>query len=136
MSQSSRPGIERDAFERIVRADTPELLIPARFILDHAPAPLNSVEYLRSVSNGPDSVVGLLNDLRMYIAPADLAPATETNSKQCDVWSFFGVLLMFQGKAHQALEVFDGLYARMLFHQTATGNRFHKGLPLFHMSQC
>ena len=127
---------EREMFEQQLASANPKLLVPFRFIVEHAPAPLNSIRYVQSVCVDQDSVVRLLEDLREHIAPSDLAPSTEKNSLQCDVWSFFDVLLMLQGKVHQALEVFDALYARMLGYQAATGNRIHKGLPLFHMSQC
>ena len=136
MSQPAPPLSERDLFEQNIEAAKPELLVPVRFILDHAPAPLNTIEYVRSVCVDQDCVVRLLDDLRAHIAPEDLAPSTAANSTQCDVWSFFGVLLMLQGKAYQALEVFDALYVRILCYQDTTGSRFHKGLPLFHMSQC
>jgi hypothetical protein len=136
MSQPAAARSEREVFEQAIGAANPELLVPVRFIFDHAPAPLNTIAYVRSVCVDQDCVVRLLDDLRTHIAPEDLAPSTETNSTQCDVWTFFGVLLMLQGKAYQALEVFDALYERMLCHQAATSTRFHKGLPLFHMSQC
>src|SRR5262245_20596836 len=121
MSQPAPLLSEREVFEQTVEEANPELLVPVRFILDHAPAPLNTIDYVRSVFMDQDCGVRLLDDLREHISPGDLAPSTETNSTQCDVWSFFGVLLMLQGKAYQALEVFDALYARMLSHQAATG---------------
>jgi hypothetical protein len=136
MSQSDTAPNEKDMFEQTIGAANPELRFPLRFIFDHAPAPLNTVAYVRSVCVDQDCVVRLLDDLRTHIPPEHLAPSTETNSKQCDVWSFFGVLLMLQSKTFQALEVFDALYERMLCHQATTSTRFHKGLPLFHMSRC
>src|SRR5690606_18172656 len=104
--------------------------------LNHAPAPLNTVAFLRTVFDEQDSVVRLLPELRDKIPPEQLEPSTTVNSIQCDVWSSYGVLLMLQGKALQAIEVFDGLYAGILCRQSKTGKRFHKGLPLFHISQC
>jgi hypothetical protein len=136
MSQPASPLSERDVFEQTIAAANPQVLGAARFIFDHAPAPMNTVAYVRSICVNQDCLVRLLEDLHEHIAPEDLAPRTETNSTQCDVWSFFGVLLMLQGKPYQALEVFDALYSRLLCHQDVTGDRFHKGLALFHMSQC
>ncbi|MGE3822543.1 MAG: hypothetical protein AB7I30_24265, partial [Isosphaeraceae bacterium] len=61
---------------------------------------------------------------------------TTINSPRCGVWSNYGLLLMLQGKLHQAIEILDALYGRILCQQIETGRRFHKGLPLFHISQC
>jgi hypothetical protein len=97
---------------------------------------LNTVKYVQNIFVEQDCATRLVTDLRERIAPEQLAPSAEVNSTQCDVWSFFGVLLLLQGKAYQAVEVFDALYSRMLAHQAETNKRFHKGLPLFHMSQC
>jgi hypothetical protein len=80
--------------------------------------------------------VRLLTELQDKIPPEDLQPTTTVNSIQCDVWSHYGVLLMLQRKVPQAIEIFDALYAGILRRQNATGKRFHKGLPLFHISQC
>lgn len=114
----------------------PELLAPLQFISENAPSPLKKAALVQSVFVEQDCLVRLLDELHSHIPPEAIAPSTEVNSTQCDVWSFFGVLLMLQGKAFQAIEVFNALYMRMLAHQSATSDRFHKGLPLFHMSQC
>lgn len=136
MPQNVTSPSERESFEQTIQSANPEMLFPVRYILDNAPEPLNTIAYVHSVLCEQDCVVRLLDDLGAHIACADLAPSTEVNSPQCDVWSFFGVLLMLQGKAYQALEVLDALYTRMLDQQAATEARYHKGLPLFHMSQC
>ncbi len=113
----------------------PELLAAASFIAGHAPAPLNTPAYLHSVLFQHDYVVQLLDDLRAHLPAERLAPTTEVNTPLCDVWSFFGLALLRVGRPYQALEVFDALYLRLLEHQASTGTRFHKGLPLFRMSQ-
>jgi len=127
---------EREEFERAIGIAHPQAIEPVRHILNNAPAPLNTIDYLRYVFAEQDCLVRLLEDLRDQIAPEDLVSTTAINSTQSYVWTFFGILLMLQGKAYQAIEVFDALYTRMLHHQTTTGERFHKGLPLYQMSQC
>lgn len=136
MTNAAGATAERDDFLRRIELSNPQLTSPIKFILDHAPRPLNTVAYLRKFLCEQDSSVRLLPELREKIPPANLEPSTTANSVQCDVWSFFGVLLMLQGKTYQAIEVFDGLYSCIVLHQQATGKRFHKGLPLFHISQC
>lgn len=136
MADPAEADKERAEFLRIAQEVNPKLLVPATFILNQAPAPLNTVAYLRGIFTEQDCTVRLLAELHDKIPPENLEPTTTVNSIQCDVWSHYGVLLMFQGKAHQAIEVFDALYARIQCRQSATGRRFHKGLPLFHISQC
>jgi len=136
MADPDEADKDRAEFLRIAQGANPQLLVPATFLLNHAPAPLNTVAYLRNIFNEQDSAVRLLAELHDKIPPEDLEPTTTANSIQCDVWSHFGVLLMLQGKVHQAIEVFDALYARILCRQSAARRRFHKGLPLFHISQC
>ncbi len=136
MADQGDANDERGKFLRRLEDVNPQLVDPATFILDHGPAPLNTVAFLQDVLNKQDSVVGLLPELHDKIPPEQLEPTTTVNSIPCDVWSYYGVLLMLQGKAHQAIEVFDSLYVRILCRQSETAKRFHKGLPLFHMSQC
>jgi hypothetical protein len=136
MADPTQADKERTEFLRTAQEANPELVGPVKFILQHAPAPLNTVGCLRDIFNKQDITVALLAELHDKIRPEELEPRTTVNSIQCDVWSFYGVLLMLQGKIHQAIEVLDALYARILFRQSETGKRFHKGLPLFHISQC
>src|SRR5690349_18283064 len=107
MAEPSEPDNEGAEFLRIAHEANPQLLEPLTFLLKHAPAPLNTVAYLRDIFSKQDIAVGLLADLHGKIPPEGLEPTTTTNSTQCDVWSFYGVLLMLQGKHHQAIEVFD-----------------------------
>lgn len=127
---------KRDEFLLELERVDPRLLEPAKFILDNAPAPLNTVAYLRGIFVEQDITDRLLDELKRRIKPKDLEPTTRPNSIQCDVWSHFGVLLMLQRKLYQAIEVFDALYAGFLDCQSSAGKRYHKGLPLFHISQC
>lgn len=136
MADPTEADKEREEFLRIAAAANPQLQIATSFILAHAPTPLNTAAYICDVLIAQDCEVRLLQDLQANIKPEELEPTTTVNSIQCDVWSYYGALLMLQGKPHQAIKVFDTLYARILTHQVETGRRFHKGLPLFHMSQC
>src|SRR5262245_29492051 len=99
MPMSLAPPLnEREVFEQEIEAGWPAALPAVRFIFDRASAPLNTVARLREVFVEQDCVVRLLQDLRGHIPPEDLAPATTVNSVPCDVWCFFGFLLMVQGK--------------------------------------
>ena len=136
MSEPEQQPSERDQTMRRFGTRRPEANEALRFLFDHAPPTLPTAALVNSVFTDQNCLVRLLPDLHTHILPEALAPTTEVNSPQCDVWSFFGVLLMLQGKDYQALEVFNALYLRMLAHQATTGTRFHKGLPLFHISSC
>jgi hypothetical protein len=136
MADPAEAENEHEEFLRSARRANPQFLAPMTFILNHAPSPLNTVAYLREILIEQDSAVRLLGDLREKVPPEDLEPTSTVNSIPCDVWSFYGVLLMLQGKSHQAIEVFDALYSRILCRQSSTEKRFHKGLPLFYISEC
>src|SRR5262249_22546187 len=65
-----------------------------------------------------------------------VAPDTEENSKETNLWCDFGLVFLVQGRSFEALGIFEALYQRMLDYQIKTGKRVHKGLPLFRMGDC
>jgi len=52
------------------------------------------------------------------------------------VWELFGLYFLNQGRVHEAIPLFCGLYEQLLDHQTKTGSHVPKGTSLFWISRC
>jgi hypothetical protein len=78
----------------------------------------------------------LVPELKKCFSLEQVAPTTEENSKETNLWCDFGFLFLAQGRPYEALGIFEALYQRMLDYQIQEGKRVHKGLPLFRMGDC
>lgn len=60
---------------------------------------------------------------------------SETPQGQCGIWDNCARFYAIQGRFHEALLIYAGMYARLMGMQKVQGERKHKGTPLVRMSE-
>jgi hypothetical protein len=91
------------------------------YAMNHGDSHLELIEHFAAIPDG-----SLLTDNRLF--------SDHTNN--CLLWCDFAYLFMLTGRYRNALDILDNLYGRLLSAQESAKTRTHKGMPLFHMSQC
>jgi hypothetical protein len=79
-----------------------------------------------------DGAFRLASELPVWISPDRAALLTPEQ----DGWALCGHYYRIQGRAHEAIAVYESLYRQMMRHQEESGERVHKGMPLVWMSDC
>src|SRR5439155_15515297 len=85
-----------------------------------------------------DGAAKLLQELPRRYSCHDVADTTlrPGPGSAHNVWETCGYTYFINGRVHEAVAVFQGLYDQLLSYQEATGKRAHKGSPLVFLSDC
>jgi hypothetical protein len=97
-------------------------------------------EMLNQIKSGlPTECAGVLGERDGAFKVIDVLRRSfdpkETPDGQCGIWDGCARYYAVQGRVHEALSIYNAMYAKLMDMQETFGTRLHKGTPLVRMSE-